>query len=70
MSDVEDNKVGEDTEPLLKFKSKAFAEVLEIFAQNRKEDVTVYSEVPSRCKTVNCYLGIDEAGRGPVLGED
>lgn len=27
------------------------------------------TEVPDVCKSEACMLGVDEAGRGPVLGE-
>jgi len=43
-------------------------EALEQFDKNHDEDVTIYSEIPERCKISLCYAGIDEAGRGPVLG--
>lgn len=46
---------------------KVFREALNTFASNPDEDVTVF-HVMDKCKTVTCYVGIDEAGRGPVLG--
>jgi hypothetical protein len=47
---------------------EALQKTLEIYSKNRGEDLTVYSDVPHLCKTSVCYVGIDEAGRGPVLG--
>ncbi|CAL8089164.1 unnamed protein product [Orchesella dallaii] len=44
-----------------------FKEALKQFAANPDEDVTVY-HLTEKCKKVSCYVGIDEAGRGPVLG--
>lgn len=40
-----------------------------ISTEDNSFDVHIESEFPEIMKTEKCILGIDEAGRGPVLGE-
>ncbi|XP_039283157.1 ribonuclease H2 subunit A [Nilaparvata lugens] len=46
--------------------SSDFKELFQI--RDNSENLILSSNVPELCKTEKCMLGVDEAGRGPVLG--
>ena len=41
---------------------------LKPYVDNNNENYELYSDIPDICKSEPCVLGVDEAGRGPVLG--
>lgn len=41
-----------------------------ISKRNNAKNILYTSNIPQKCKDEPCMLGVDEAGRGPVLGKN
>ncbi|XP_071827797.1 ribonuclease H2 subunit A-like [Apostichopus japonicus] len=65
----EEISVQDVTDDVEKVSSIGSAEVdLSKFETDNNKNFTIQSQVPKICEEEDCCLGIDEAGRGPVLG--